>query len=225
MRNKKVRLKYCKYCGSLIDNNTNICTKCNKHYFKFKPIYIINILMGFLIVFLLVECIKLYYDYQAALKDKVYCNNSNKYENNSNKYETQSDVDWRENARRILDRYNNSSNNQTDTDNPSNTDVSLNKDIEDDIDFSFEEIEDEPSENTVYYNTYTQSSEPICDIPGCDKQTQSNSYYCYNHECMKVECHEKRANDFCFYCIEHKCIAPNCNSGRAYNSYYCNIHK
>ena len=32
--NKKIRRRYCKHCGSLINNTTKQCTGCGKQYFK-----------------------------------------------------------------------------------------------------------------------------------------------------------------------------------------------
>lgn len=55
---RKVKVRYCKFCGSLIDNETKICSGCGKKYFKikfkkffFKTIFfvllILNIVIGF----------------------------------------------------------------------------------------------------------------------------------------------------------------------------------
>ena len=49
---KKVKARYCKFCGSLIDNETKICGGCGKKYFKikFKKIFFKTILFVLLIL-------------------------------------------------------------------------------------------------------------------------------------------------------------------------------
>lgn len=79
-------------------------------------------------------------------------------------------------------------------------------------------------------NVYSDADQDIysdddkCIIPSCNSEAENNSMYCFQHECMAVGCHNKRANDLCNYCIEHKCHAPNCNFRASFNSNYCTIH-
>lgn len=79
--------------------------------------------------------------------------------------------------------------------------------------------------NSSYLNSVPEDDNNVCIIPSCGNAAQSNSFYCNQHECFNIGCHEKRSNDLCSYCINHKCIVPDCNQGQAYNSVYCYIHK
>lgn len=100
-------------------------------------------------------------------------------QDNSN---TQSNNNWRETARKILQEHQ-----YTSTDNSS-------------------------------------SNERLCTVPDCNSRANTGSYYCLGHECLKVGCHESKANDLCMYCEKHKCDMPGCNSGKSLNSYYCSRH-
>lgn len=73
-------------------------------------------------------------------------------------------------------------------------------------------------------NSNIISNERLCTIPDCNSRANTGSYYCSRHECMKVGCHEPKANDLCMYCETHKCDMPGCNNGKALNSYYCYSH-
>lgn len=64
----------------------------------------------------------------------------------------------------------------------------------------------------------------LCTVPDCNSRANTGSYYCSRHECLKVDCHEPKANDLCMYCENHKCDMPGCNSGKSLNSYYCIRH-
>lgn len=68
------------------------------------------------------------------------------------------------------------------------------------------------------------TDERKCTVPDCNNRANTGSYYCSRHECLKIGCHEPKANDLCLYCEKHKCDMPGCNSAKALNSYYCYIH-
>lgn len=83
--------------------------------------------------------------------------------------------------------------------------------------------------NLLTNNGYTpsnnnSSNERLCTVPDCNNIANTGSYYCSGHECLKVGCHEPKANDLCMYCEIHKCDMPGCNSGKSLNSYYCIRH-
>ena len=84
---KKVKTKYCSRCGSVIDNNTKICTGCSKKYFKgirfTKFSVTILILSLLLLISIILNCVQFseivywqdnedyWIDYCNELEDKV----------------------------------------------------------------------------------------------------------------------------------------------------------
>ena len=196
MRISKIR--YCKKCGGIIDNRSMVCSKCNRHCFRFKPMHLINTVLILVIICLSTACIRFYTMYQDALIDVEYYSDKSADSLDQIKKLKSQVSELEERNERQANRMS-----------------------------ALAERPRVSAATNGYNNTmeHSENNTATCAIPSCQNNAKNNSFYCDSHECLDVGCHEKRANDFCNYCVAHKCIVPDCNFGRALNNVYCHVHK
>lgn len=213
----------CAKCKSVLATNAKYCTNCGKHIKSKKKTFTYKwqTIFSLLIIFVLLAT-NIYTLYNYYIVSTELDKNFTEFNELNNMYlEQKSDYEVLEEQHRILTDENEELSQKY------NSEVASNKSLSEsysNLKSDYDNLQVEQKETTKKYIDL-QNDAKKCVVPSCDSDARSDSFYCFWHECSKVGCHEKRANDFCHYCINHKCFVPNCNWGQAYNSVYCSSHK
>lgn len=172
---KSTKEVYCRVCGGRIDKETKKCSGCGKQYSRRISLKpLLNCVFGAIILVSLFFNIMQYISYVDLVDEK---------------YNVVSEKQGLENEVKKLKES-----------------VSAEYDKGYDAGYSsgYSKGKSQATVVTSPNVTYSYSSKDTsCILPGCSRNAQRNSFYCYSHECIKFNCHNQRASDYGLYCYLH----------------------